>query len=198
MDQLVSDGGTAKISSSSNVTFDLRPRTLQSWQRPEPVCISNCNCYTASVSPVCGSNGVTYLSACFAGCTKPVSAAAGSVQAACRPLMIQELQQDHRRLNVLACLSMLPEPEQLCVYLQRQRGGCDCGGGGSARKMSQSRLPGGLPHLPVCYLCVQHDRSHGPDSLRHHPHQASTPAAQQRELSALLVRDSVPFCWTNL
>lgn len=55
------------------MTFDLLIRTLQSWQRPESACISNCNCYTASVSPVCGSNGVTYLSACFAGCTKPVS-----------------------------------------------------------------------------------------------------------------------------
>lgn len=64
------------------MTFDFLPRTLQSWQRPEPMCISNCNCYTASVSPVCGSNGVTYLSACFAGCTKPVSGAAGGCEAA--------------------------------------------------------------------------------------------------------------------
>lgn len=55
------------------MTFDFLYRTLQSWQQPESACISNCNCYTASVSPVCGSNGVTYLSACFAGCTKPVS-----------------------------------------------------------------------------------------------------------------------------
>lgn len=58
---------------SSNLTSDFLHRTLQSWQRPESACINNCNCYTASVSPVCGSNGVTYLSACFAGCTKPVS-----------------------------------------------------------------------------------------------------------------------------
>ena len=56
------------------MTFDLLSRTLRSWQRPESACINNCNCYTASVSPVCGSNGVTYLSACFAGCIKPVSA----------------------------------------------------------------------------------------------------------------------------
>uniref|UniRef100_A0A8K9UR73 Solute carrier organic anion transporter family member n=1 Tax=Oncorhynchus mykiss TaxID=8022 RepID=A0A8K9UR73_ONCMY len=39
--------------------------------RPEHACINNCNCYTASVSPVCGSNGITYLSACFAGCLTP-------------------------------------------------------------------------------------------------------------------------------
>ncbi|XP_023841251.1 solute carrier organic anion transporter family member 3A1-like [Salvelinus sp. IW2-2015] len=37
--------------------------------KPEVPCMSNCNCYTSSVSPVCGSNGVTYLSSCFAGCT---------------------------------------------------------------------------------------------------------------------------------
>uniref|UniRef100_A0A4W6G3E2 Solute carrier organic anion transporter family member n=1 Tax=Lates calcarifer TaxID=8187 RepID=A0A4W6G3E2_LATCA len=57
----------------AGVTVAYGNETLQSWQRPESACISNCNCYTASVSPVCGSNGVTYLSACFAGCTKPVS-----------------------------------------------------------------------------------------------------------------------------
>ncbi|XP_061926665.1 solute carrier organic anion transporter family member 3A1-like [Entelurus aequoreus] len=53
-------------------------RTLRSWQRPESPCISSCNCYTASVSPVCGANGVTYLSACFAGCTKAVSGNVGA------------------------------------------------------------------------------------------------------------------------
>lgn len=45
-------------------------RTLQVGQKPEAPCMSHCNCYTSSVSPVCGSNGVTYLSSCFAGCTK--------------------------------------------------------------------------------------------------------------------------------
>lgn len=54
----------------AGVTVAYVNETLHSWQRPESACISNCNCYTASVSPVCGSNGVTYLSACFAGCTK--------------------------------------------------------------------------------------------------------------------------------
>uniref|UniRef100_A0AAV2LNX9 Kazal-like domain-containing protein n=1 Tax=Knipowitschia caucasica TaxID=637954 RepID=A0AAV2LNX9_KNICA len=54
----------------AGVTIAYVNETLHSWQRPESACISNCNCYTASVSPVCGSNGVTYLSACFAGCTQ--------------------------------------------------------------------------------------------------------------------------------
>lgn len=187
------------IFSSCNVTFDFLPRTLQSWQRPEPMCISNCNCYTASVSPVCGSNGVTYLSACFAGCTKPVSEGAGRIKAAITLRRIRGwFDSSNRsritRLNVIPCLFFsffLPEPEQLCVYIQQQRRGC-----GFAGKMSQSGLSGGLPHLPVCYLCVQHDWSHGPDSLRHHPYQASRPtsAAQKRELLTL-VGEGNAFTW---
>ncbi|KAJ3593596.1 hypothetical protein NHX12_005930 [Muraenolepis orangiensis] len=55
----------------AGVTVAYGNETLRSGQRLEPACISNCNCYTSSVSPVCGSNGITYLSACFAGCTKP-------------------------------------------------------------------------------------------------------------------------------
>ncbi|MEQ2209380.1 Solute carrier organic anion transporter member 3A1, partial [Xenoophorus captivus] len=57
----------------AGVTVAYNNETLQSKKQPESACNSNCNCYTASVSPVCGSNGVTYISACFAGCTKPVS-----------------------------------------------------------------------------------------------------------------------------
>lgn len=38
-------------------------------------------------------------------------------------------------------------------------------------EMSDARLPGGLPHLPVCGVCVQPGGSHGPDSLSHHPDQ---------------------------
>uniref|UniRef100_A0A8K9X0A4 Solute carrier organic anion transporter family member n=1 Tax=Oncorhynchus mykiss TaxID=8022 RepID=A0A8K9X0A4_ONCMY len=56
----------------AGVTVAYGNATLRSWQRPEHACINNCNCYTASVSPVCGSNGITYLSACFAGCLTPV------------------------------------------------------------------------------------------------------------------------------
>lgn len=41
--------------------------------------------------------------------------------------------------------------------------------------MSDARLPGGLPHLPVCGVCVQPGGSHGPDSLSHHPDQVFFP-----------------------
>ncbi|MGH0180070.1 UNVERIFIED_CONTAM: hypothetical protein FKN15_003255 [Acipenser sinensis] len=37
---------------------------------PYSSCNAGCKCHTDSISPVCGSNGITYLSACFAGCSK--------------------------------------------------------------------------------------------------------------------------------
>lgn len=43
--------------------------TLWDGKKPEAQCISHCDCFTSSISPVCGSNGITYLSACFAGCS---------------------------------------------------------------------------------------------------------------------------------
>ncbi|XP_045564782.1 solute carrier organic anion transporter family member 3A1 [Salmo salar] len=55
----------------AGVTVAYGNATLRSQQTPEHVCINDCNCYTASVSPVCGSDGITYLSACFAGCLTP-------------------------------------------------------------------------------------------------------------------------------
>lgn len=57
----------------AGVTIAYGNGTLQVGQRPEVPCMSHCNCYTSSVSPVCGSNGVTYLSSCFAGCTRAIS-----------------------------------------------------------------------------------------------------------------------------
>ncbi|KAG7473261.1 hypothetical protein MATL_G00093790 [Megalops atlanticus] len=54
----------------AGVTVAYGNETLWAGQKPVAPCIKNCNCYTSSVSPVCGSNGVTYLSACFAGCTR--------------------------------------------------------------------------------------------------------------------------------
>ncbi|KAM6961089.1 solute carrier organic anion transporter family member 3A1 isoform 2-T2 [Aplochiton taeniatus] len=54
----------------AGVTVAYGNETLRTGQKPEAQCISHCNCYTSSVSPVCGSNGVTYLSSCFAGCNK--------------------------------------------------------------------------------------------------------------------------------
>lgn len=154
------------------MTFDFLYRTLQSWQQPESACISNCNCYTASVSPVCGSNGVTYLSACFAGCTKPVSwdiTADNHCSPVPEGLTININTADLLDISLLHyhlisfCLS---EPDQLCVYTQQQRRSS-----GFTRKVSQPRLPASLPHLPVCYMCVQHDWSYGPDTLCHHPYQ---------------------------
>lgn len=39
---------------------------------PYSTCNRNCECQTDSFTPVCGADGVTYLSACFAGCTSTV------------------------------------------------------------------------------------------------------------------------------
>ncbi|XP_049579190.1 solute carrier organic anion transporter family member 3A1 isoform X1 [Syngnathus scovelli] len=54
----------------AGVTVMYGNNTLQVGKKPEAACIRQCNCFTSSISPVCGSNGVTYLSACFAGCTR--------------------------------------------------------------------------------------------------------------------------------
>ncbi|XP_074489107.1 solute carrier organic anion transporter family member 3A1 [Sebastes fasciatus] len=54
----------------AGVTVSYGNETLRPGEKPEAQCISQCNCFTSTISPVCGSNGVTYLSACFAGCTR--------------------------------------------------------------------------------------------------------------------------------
>ncbi|XP_061577871.1 solute carrier organic anion transporter family member 3A1 isoform X2 [Cololabis saira] len=54
----------------AGVTVPYGNETLRVGEKPEAPCISHCTCFTSSISPVCGSNGVTYLSACFAGCTR--------------------------------------------------------------------------------------------------------------------------------
>ncbi|KAI9529841.1 Solute carrier organic anion transporter member 3A1 [Dissostichus eleginoides] len=62
----------------AGVTVPYGNETLRVGEKPEAQCISQCNCFTSSISPVCGSNGVTYLSACFAGCTRTGSTRIGS------------------------------------------------------------------------------------------------------------------------
>ncbi|XP_032440854.1 solute carrier organic anion transporter family member 3A1 [Xiphophorus hellerii] len=54
----------------AGVTVPYINETLNVGEKPEAQCISHCSCFTSSISPVCGSNEVTYLSACFAGCTR--------------------------------------------------------------------------------------------------------------------------------
>ncbi|KAM4573942.1 solute carrier organic anion transporter family member 3A1 isoform 2-T2 [Odontesthes bonariensis] len=54
----------------AGVTVRYGNETLRVGEKPEAQCISHCNCVTSSISPVCGSNHVTYLSACFAGCSR--------------------------------------------------------------------------------------------------------------------------------
>lgn len=39
--------------------------------------------------------------------------------------------------------------------------------------MSQAWVSGDIPHLPVCDLCLQHDRRHGSDTLSYHPHKVA-------------------------
>lgn len=46
---------------------------------PYSPCNNNCECQTDSFTPVCGADGVTYLSACFAGCSSTVSAFPGDL-----------------------------------------------------------------------------------------------------------------------
>ncbi|XP_075998525.1 solute carrier organic anion transporter family member 3A1 isoform X2 [Genypterus blacodes] len=54
----------------AGVTVSYSNTTLRQGEKPEAQCMNHCNCFTSSISPVCGSNGVTYLSSCFAGCTR--------------------------------------------------------------------------------------------------------------------------------
>lgn len=67
---------------------------------------------------------------------------------------------------LLYFLPLFSEPERVFLRIIRQQL-CH----GRSGEVSDARLPGSLPHLPVCGVCVQPGRSHGPDSLCHHPHQ---------------------------
>lgn len=216
-------------------------RTLREGEKPEAQCISHCNCFTSSISPVCGSNGVTYLSACFAGCTQTGSARTtssisqvfnlecfvklanvssqelssvicdlvlgksycGYFKIRCRlqSSTFKSRGEDFSRLSStkdhyyfcsgsslcsveikhIALSSTMPgfppnvkkgliflftEPDRMFLYTS-----WGSVGHSHSREVSNARLPGGFPHLPVCDLCLQSSRSHGPDPLGYHPNQ---------------------------
>ncbi|XP_068459692.1 solute carrier organic anion transporter family member 3A1 [Clinocottus analis] len=62
----------------AGVTVTYGNETLRVGEKPNASCISHCNCFTSSIGPVCGSNGVTYLSACLAGCNQTGSSQTSS------------------------------------------------------------------------------------------------------------------------
>lgn len=104
---------------------------------------------------------------------------------------------DHIRLHLFKPQTLqnipfvfLSEPEQLCVCIQLQRRSR-----GVTGKVPESRLSAGLPHLSVYYLCVQHDRSHGSDTLRHHPHQVRCQCVHKRELLAFQADEGWITSW---
>ncbi|XP_024912047.1 solute carrier organic anion transporter family member 3A1 isoform X2 [Cynoglossus semilaevis] len=63
----------------AGVTVTYGNESLRVGEKPDAECVRHCNCLTSSISPVCGSNGVTYLSACFAGCTQTLPRTAFNV-----------------------------------------------------------------------------------------------------------------------
>ncbi|XP_072291906.1 solute carrier organic anion transporter family member 3A1 [Eucyclogobius newberryi] len=77
----------------AGVTIPYGNQTLRVGEKPEAACLSQCHCFISSISPVCGSNGITYLSSCFAGCTATDRSAADSAQ----------------NLSGCGCVSSLPE-----------------------------------------------------------------------------------------
>lgn len=63
-------------------------------------------------------------------------------------------------------LLLLTEPDRMRMCILEKRAGHSRSG-----QMSDARLPGVFPHLPVRDLCLQPGRSHGPDAVCHHPNQ---------------------------
>lgn len=65
---------TLSINSVLSLSYSSTPTSSLD---PYSPCNNNCECQTDSFTPVCGADGVTYLSACFAGCSSTVSGLSG-------------------------------------------------------------------------------------------------------------------------
>ncbi|XP_025033239.1 solute carrier organic anion transporter family member 3A1 isoform X3 [Python bivittatus] len=127
---------------------------------PYSACNSNCKCQMDSFTPVCGADGITYLSACFAGCTNMITTQVSyAVVSSWSKAVVSLKAEESHRLHM--------------PHLGPCRG-CH----GHSWEVPQPWMPRSLPDIPVRDVRLQHDWSHGSNTLRHHPHQNCEPGAQ--------------------
>lgn len=89
---------------------------------PNSSCNKNCKCQTDSFTPVCGADGVTYLSACFAGCNSTVMGSFGwaegtgeqAARAAASPGARGWVREHRGRTLLFTAPEALPQPVCCC------------------------------------------------------------------------------------